>query len=131
VTAKQRETVDRLGALDAKLIPALAKLKPDLDEQKRLRAEVTSWAEDEPAASSPTYAGEHYTAIASPRRNEKSPNVPKLIKRFTLAALMPKLSILMKDLKELLTAEELSDYVTTEQTGYRTVETVARVAKAA
>ena len=130
MTAKQRETVDRLGILDAKLAPVFAKLKPEIDEQKKLRAEVTSWAEDEPAGNSPTYAGDHYTAIASARRNEKTPDILKLVKRLTLKVVLEKCTILMKDLKELLTSGELPEYVSTAQTGYRTVETVAKVAKA-
>jgi hypothetical protein len=79
---------------------------------------------------SPTFAGERFTAIASPRRNETTVKIAKLWARLTRKVFMRHATIPVGVLKDLLSKEEYPDFVTTDQTGYRTITTVASAAVA-
>lgn len=127
VTSKQlkenRAIVDELGALDSEL----ARLKPKIDRAKYLRDVIVSWYVDEKPEAAMLAEGTEYSAIVSAMGNKRSViSIKDVKRRLGETEFMQHCSIGLGVLDEILSVEELPEFVKTERTGPRSVKTVAK-----
>jgi hypothetical protein len=122
---EHKALVDELGSLDQEL----ARLKPKLDRAKWLREVIAGWYADEKPEAAMLAEGNAYSAIVSPMGNKRT--VTSMIavrKRLGDREFMAHCSIGLGVLDELLTVEELPEFVESERSGPRSVKTVAKAA---
>jgi RNA processing factor Prp31 len=127
VTSKQLKEkqgiVDELGALDSEL----ARLKPKIDRAKYLRDVIVSWYADEKPEAAMLAEGTQYSAVVSAMGNKRSViSIKDVKRRLGETEFMQHCSIGLGVLDEILSVEELPEFVKTERTGPRSVKTVPR-----
>ena len=127
VTSKQlkenRAIVDELGALDSEL----ARLKPKIDRAKYLRDVIVSWYADEKPEAAMLAEGTEYSAVVSAMGNKRSViSIKDVKRRLGETEFMQHCSIGLGVLDEILSVEELPEFVKTERCGPRSVKTVAK-----
>jgi len=122
---EHRALVDELGTLDAEL----ARLKPKIDRAKWLREVIAGWYADEKPESAMVANGDKYQAIVSQMGNKRSViSIKEVKRRLGETEFMQHCSIGLGVLDEILTVEELPQFIKTERTGPRSVKTVAKAA---
>jgi hypothetical protein len=122
---EHKALVDELGSLDAEL----ARLKPKIDRAKWLRDVIAGWYTDEAPEAAMMADGNQYSAIISAMGNKRSViSIAAVKRRLGEREFMAHCSIGLGVLDELLTVEELPEFVTSERTGPRGVKTVAKAA---
>jgi hypothetical protein len=124
-TKEHKALVDELGSLDQEL----ARLKPKVDRAKWLREVIAGWFVDEKPEAALLADGDKYSAIVSAMGNKRTvTSIVALRKRLGDREFMAHCSIGLGVLDELLTTEELPEFVSTERSGARSVKTVAKAA---
>jgi hypothetical protein len=130
VPRDRQAKIDRFGEVDRCLNLWQPQANPHLDEHQRLKAEILSWADSDPAEKSTVLSGRSYqveiTARGFQRKFSAEANAlaHRLLSAIKGLDLMQFFSITLGDAKTHLGKPWLEKHVPKQQTGPRTVNVV-------
>jgi len=112
--------VDELGGLEAEIAPLAAK-KARVDQ---LRAELRRTFEDQPGEKTFALAGEKFTVTIGMKEMQRSIRCMKsLFASVGAEHFVPVATVTLKNVETILRPDQLADFIKTERTGPRPVNT--------